>query len=103
MNTTLSPDLGVGITCPFAGSLWRTSAVKYLVARSFPISSSVTEEATHRPRGLGPDMTGRLVAIKIWVLELEVGKVEEEAGVEEKDGFVPLYKGDEYQTPPHGP
>ena len=50
-------------------------------------------------------MTGRLVAIKFetWVPELEVGKVEEEAGVEDKDGSVPLYKGGEYQTPPHGP
>ena len=48
-------------------------------------------------------MTGRLIAIKTWVLELEVGKVEEEAGVEEKDGYVPLYKGGEYQMPPRGP
>ena len=48
-------------------------------------------------------MTERLVEIKTWVLELEVGKVEEEAGVGEKAGSVPLYKGGEYLTPPHGP
>ena len=50
-------------------------------------------------------MTRRLGAIKVetWVLELEVEKVEEGAGVGEKDGSVPLYKGDEYRTPPHGP
>ena len=48
-------------------------------------------------------MTEGLIAIRTWALELEVGKVEEEAGVEEKDGFVPLYKGGEYQMPPHGP
>ena len=34
--------------------------------------------------------------IESWVLEPEVGKVEEEVGVGEKDGSVPLYKGDEY-------
>jgi hypothetical protein len=32
------------------------------------------------------------------VLELEVGKDEERESVEEKDGSVPLYKGDEYQN-----
>ena len=48
-------------------------------------------------------MTEKLVAIKTWVLELKDGRVEEEAGVEERDGSMPLYKGGEYQTPPHGP
>ena len=45
-------------------------------------------------------MTRRLGAIKVetWVLEFEVGKVEEEVGIKEKDGFVPLYKGDEYRN-----
>ena len=41
--------------------------------------------------------------IETWALGLEAGKAEEEVGVGEKDGSVPLYKGDEYQTPPHGP
>ena len=65
MKTTLSPDLGVGITCPRAGSLWGISAVRYLAARSFAMSSSVTEEATHRPCGLGPDMIEKLEAMKL--------------------------------------
>ena len=42
------------------------------------------------------------MVIETWVLELEVGKGEEEASVEEKGGSVPLYKGCEYRTPPHG-
>ena len=37
-------------------------------------------------------MTERLVAIKTWVQELEVGRVEAEAGVEEKDVSMPLIK-----------
>ena len=41
--------------------------------------------------------------IESWELEPEVGKAEEEIGVGEKDGYVPLYKGDEYRTPPHCP
>ena len=41
--------------------------------------------------------------IESWVLEPEVWKVEEEVGVGEKDRSVPLYKGEEYRTPPHGP
>ena len=41
--------------------------------------------------------------IETWALELEAGKAEEEVGVGEKAGFVTLYKGDEYRTPPHRP
>ena len=105
MNTTLSPDFGVGITCPLAGSLWGISAVRYLTSRSFTISSSVTEEAVHLPWELDLDITKGLVAMKeieTWALELEVGKAEEEVGVGEKDMPIPLYKGDEYRTPPRG-
>ena len=43
------------------------------------------------------------MAIETWVLELEVVKAEEEASVEERDGYAPLYKGCEYRTPPPGP
>ena len=60
MNTTLSPDFGVGMTCPLVGSLWGISAVRYLAFRSFAISSSVTEEAAHLPRELDLDITRRL-------------------------------------------
>ena len=42
------------------------------------------------------------MVIETWVLELEVGEVEEETSVEEKYGPVPLYKGCEYRTPPPG-
>ena len=64
MNVTLSPDLGVGIICPRAGSLWGIFAVRYLAKQSFAMSSSITEEATHQPCGLGPDMIGQLEAMK---------------------------------------
>ena len=41
--------------------------------------------------------------IETWALELGAGKAEEEVGMGEKDGYVPLYKGDEYRTPTHRP
>ena len=41
--------------------------------------------------------------IETWAWELKAGKAEDEIGVGEKDGSVPLYKGKEYRTPPHGP
>ena len=41
--------------------------------------------------------------IETWAWELKAGKAEDEIGVGEKDGSVPLYKGDEYRTPPRGP
>ena len=34
--------------------------------------------------------------IETWELELGAGKAEEEIGVGDKDGSVPLYKGEEY-------
>ena len=62
----------------------------------------MTEEATHWPCWLDPDMIGS-VATETRVLELGGVRVEEEASMKEKDGSVPLYKGCEYQTPPPGP
>ena len=38
------------------------------------------------------------MVIETRVLELEVGKAEEGASAEEKGGYVPLYKGCEYQN-----
>ena len=57
--------------------------VRYLAARSFAMSSSVTEVATHRPCGPGLDMIGQLEAMKsnLGVLKLEVGRAEERVRV----------------------
>ena len=70
------------------------SAAKYPASRSSLTFPSVTEEAIHLPCTPDPDMAGVFG---------QDGKVEEEEGVGEKDGSLSLYKGNEYQAPPHKP
>ena len=52
----LSPGSGVGITCPWAGSLCEISPVRYLASLSISTSSSVTKEGIHRPCRSEPDI-----------------------------------------------
>ena len=68
--------------------------VRYLATQSFVISSSVTEEATHRPGQLDPDMIG--AGGETRGLELGVARVEEEASAKEEDESGTLYKDPKY-------
>ena len=95
-----------GIICPVAGIRWAISWAKYPASRSFVMSFSLMEEAIHLPCAPDPDMAGVLfcggkdgslgTGAREWM-----GR--EEEGVGEKVKSLSLYKGCEYQAPPHSP
>ena len=106
MNTTLSWGFGVGTIFPSAGSRWAISLAKYPASRSFVMSFSLTEEAIHLPCAPDRDMVGVLFwaeRMRAWALELENGWAETENEWVKKGESLSLYKGSEYQAPPHSP
>ena len=106
INTTLSPDFGVGMTYPGVGSLCVISAVKYLASRRSLMSFSVMEEAIHLPWEPYPAMS-REVGVKgkigIGALELEDVEAGREEGAGKRDRSLSFYKGSECQATPPRP